>query len=62
VSRQVILEWCEVGQRFGCQGLVLDAHTRRTLHRSQVRPYGMTSNALGDAQAFAVSKDWEVVS
>ena len=62
VSRQVILEWREVGQRFGCQALVLDVRTRRVLHRTQVRPYGMTSTALGDAQAFAVSKDWEVVA
>jgi hypothetical protein len=61
VSRQVILEWREVGQRFGCQGLVHDARTRRVLHRTQVRPYGMTATVLGDALAFAVSKDWEVL-
>ena len=60
--QQVILEWREVGQRFGCQGLVLDARTRRVLHRTAVRPYGMTSTTLGDAQAYAVSKDWEVLS
>ena len=62
MSRKVILEWCVVSQHFGCEGLVLDARTRRVLHRTQVRPYGMTATALGDAQAFAVSKDWEVVS
>lgn len=61
MSRQVILEWREVGQRFGCQGLVLDARTRRVLHRTRVRPYGMPSTVLGDADAHAVSKDWEVL-
>jgi len=61
VSRRVILEWCEVGQRFGCQGLVLDARTRRVLHRTRVRPYGMPSTVLGDAGAHAAAKDWAVL-
>jgi hypothetical protein len=61
VSRQVVLEWCAVGQRFGCQGLVLDARSRRVLHQTKLRPYGMTSTVLGEALAFAVSKDWEVL-
>ena len=59
--KQVILEWREVGQRFGCQGLVLAARSRRVLHQTAVRPYGMTSTVLGDAQACAVSKDWQVL-
>jgi hypothetical protein len=59
--KEVILEWREVGNRFGCQGLVLDARSRQVLHRTAARPYGMTSTVLGDAQAYAVSKDWQVL-
>lgn len=61
-NREVVLEWREVGQRFGCQGLVVDARSRRVLCRTVVRPYGMTSTVLGDALALAVAKDWEVLS
>lgn len=50
----------EVGQAFGCVGVVRDAESGRKLAQTRVYPHGFNGNASAGAERIALSKGWTV--
>lgn len=58
---QVTIQTRNVGQNFGCVGVVRYASNGRKVHETDARPYGYDSAAYHAAKAWAEDKGYIVI-
>ena len=61
MQTQVTIKTRNVGQSFGCVGVVRYASSSKKVHETDVRPFGFEAAAYSAAKAWAEGKGYVVV-
>jgi hypothetical protein len=59
---KVTIKTRNVGQNFGCYGVVAYASNGKVIHKTQTRPYGFDSSARYEAENWALDMGYIPVS
>ena len=60
MTTTVTIETREVGQSFGCEGLVRSQKSRRVLARTRVFPFGFDAQAAASAERIASERGYRI--